>query len=65
MKTIIIAEDPPISLNGIELYVKNLGYTVVNTYQNGLEDCNGILELQPDYAILYLNMTSLNGMEVL
>lgn len=65
MKTIIIADDHPITLNGIELYVKNLGYTVVNTFQNGLEAYNGILKLQPDYAILDLNMPGLNGLEVL
>lgn len=65
MKTIIIADDHPITLSGIELYVKNLGYRVLNTYQNGLEAYNGILESQPDYAILDLNMPGLNGLEVL
>lgn len=65
MKTIIIADDHPITLSGIELYVKNLGYIVLKTFQNGLDAFNGILELQPEYAILDLNMPGLNGLEVL
>lgn len=65
MKTIIIADDHPITLNGIELYVKNLGYAVLSTYQNGMEAYQGILDLQPDFAILDLNMPGLNGLEVL
>lgn len=65
MKTIIIADDHPITLNGITLYVENLGYSVLGTFQNGLEAYKGILELKPEYAILDLNMPGLNGLEVL
>lgn len=65
MKTIVIADDHPITLNGIKLYVENLGYTVLNIYQNGLEAYFGILELNPEYVILDMSMPGMNGLEVL
>jgi DNA-binding NarL/FixJ family response regulator len=65
MKTIVIADDHPITLKGIKLYVENLGYTVLNTYQNGLEAYFGILELNPEYVILDMSMPEMNGLEVL
>lgn len=65
MKTIVIADDHPITLNGIQLYVENLGYTVLNTYQNGLEAYIGIIELKPEYVILDMSMPGMNGLEVL
>jgi DNA-binding NarL/FixJ family response regulator len=33
MQTIIIADDHPMTLNDIKLYVENLNYRVLNTYQ--------------------------------
>lgn len=65
MKTIIIADDHPMTLNGIQLYVENLGYNVINTYQNGIDAYNGIMLLSPEYAILDLSMPGMNGLEVL
>lgn len=65
MKTIIIADDHPMTLNGIKLYVENLGYTVLKTHQNGLEAYEGIKALKPNFVILDLNMPGMNGLEVL
>lgn len=65
MKTILIADDHPITLNGIKLYVEQLGYEVVKTCQNGLEAYNSIIELHPEFVILDLNMPQMNGLEVL
>ena len=65
MKTIIIVDDHPITLNGIQLYVENLGYKVLATYQDGIEALSGIRDLQPHFAILDLKMPGMNGLEVL
>jgi DNA-binding NarL/FixJ family response regulator len=65
MNTIIIADDHPMTLNGIQVYVENLGFKVLNTYQNGLDAFNGIMQIQPDFVILDLNMPGMNGLEVL
>lgn len=65
MKTIIIADDHPITLNGIQLYVENLGYQVVKTCKNGREAYESVMALKPEYVILDLNMPELNGLEVL
>jgi two-component system nitrate/nitrite response regulator NarL len=65
MKTIIIADDHPMTLNGIHLYVENLGYQVVKTCKNGREAYESVIALKPEYVILDLNMPELNGLEVL
>lgn len=65
MKTILIADDHPITLNGIKLYVEQLGYQVVKTCQNGLDAYNSIVTLHPEFVILDLNMPQMNGLEVL
>lgn len=65
MKTIIIADDHPITLNGIKLYVENLGYNVIETHVDGIKAYESILTLNPDIAILDVNMPGLNGLEIL
>lgn len=65
MKRIIIADDHPITLKGIQLYVENLGYKVLKACKNGTEALQNILELKPNFVILDLNMPELNGLEVL
>ncbi len=65
MKTILIADDHPITLNGIKLYVEKLNYKVLKTCQNGIEAYQEIINLNPDIVILDLNMPGMNGLEVL
>jgi len=65
MKSILLADDHPMTLNGIQLFVENLGYHVVETHQDGLQAFQGIVKNTPDFAILDLNMPGMNGLEVL
>ncbi len=65
MKTIIIADDHPITLDGIKLYAENLKYKVLKTCQNGTDAYQEIINLNPDIVILDLNMPGMNGLEVL
>ena len=65
MQTIIIADDHPMTLNGIKLYVEKLNYKVLNTYLNGIDAYEGITDLKPEVVILDLNMPGMNGLEVL
>lgn len=65
MKNIIIADDHPITLNGMKTYVETLGYNVINTYSDGLEAYHGVRSLNPDICILDLNMPRMNGLEIL
>ena len=45
MKTIIIADDHPITLDGIKLYAENLKYKVLKTCQNGTDAYQEIINL--------------------
>ncbi len=65
MAKIIIADDHPVTLNGISQYLRSLGHRIVKEYANGIEACNNILTLLPDYAILDVSMPGMNGLEVL
>jgi DNA-binding NarL/FixJ family response regulator len=65
MQTIIIADDHPMTLNGIQVYVENLGYKVLKTCQNGTDAYNSVIDLKPEIVILDLNMPGMNGLEVL
>lgn len=65
METIIIADDHPLTLNGISQFVTSLGYKVTGAYANGITACNNMLTLQPDYCILDISMPGMSGLEVL
>ncbi len=65
METIIVADDHPITLNGICHFVGSLGYKVISQYTNGIAALNNVLALQPDYAILDISMPGMTGLEVL
>lgn len=65
METIILADDHPVTLNGINQFVTPLGYKVISHYTNGISALNNILALQPDFAILDISMPGMTGLEVL
>ena len=64
-ESIIIADDHPVTLNGIAAFVTSMDYKVINIYTNGITALNNILALRPDYAILDISMPGLTGLEVL
>lgn len=65
MESIIIADDHPVTLNGISQFVTSLGYKVIGEYANGITAYNNMLALNPDYCILDISMPGMSGLEVL
>ncbi len=65
MESIIIADDHPVTLNGISQFVTSIGYKVIGEYTNGITAYNNILNLKPDYSILDVSMPGMSGLEVL
>lgn len=65
METIIIADDHPVTLNGISKFVTSIGYKVIGEYSNGITAYNNMLSLNPDYSILDVSMPGMSGLEVL
>lgn len=61
---ILIADDHPVMLNGLEQQLKEAGYTVIGLAKNGAEALQMVNELKPDIAILDLKMPILSGLEV-
>jgi DNA-binding NarL/FixJ family response regulator len=65
MKTIVIADDHPVTLAGMRVVVENLGFDIVSTFTDGIRAYDGIVQLKPAAAILDLNMPGMNGLELL
>ena len=65
MESIIIADDHPVTLNGISQFVTSIGYKVIGEYANGITAYNNMLTLNPDYCILDISMPGMSGLEVL
>ncbi|PKV49961.1 LuxR family two component transcriptional regulator [Aquimarina sp. MAR_2010_214] len=61
---IFIADDHPLMLEGNKSFLMNKGYTVIGTAQDGNKAFNQIIQLQPDIAILDMDMPVLTGLEV-
>ncbi len=65
MATFIIADDHPLTLQGMKLFIEQLKHRVLATFDNGINAYNNIIIMKPDFAILDLSMPSMNGLEVL
>lgn len=63
-KEVIIADDHPILLKGLEDFLKGLGLNVIATESNGLDTLVKIKKFRPPLAILDLEMPGLTGLEV-
>lgn len=62
--TVIIADDHPLLLKGLKDFLIENEINVVATAQNGKDALKKILELQPQLAILDLEMPYLTGLEI-
>jgi DNA-binding NarL/FixJ family response regulator len=64
MKTVVIADDHPLLLEGTKQYLKKNWFNVVGTMLNGNDTYNAIIKLEPDLAIIDFNMPDLDGLEI-
>lgn len=62
--TIIIADDHPILLKGLESFLKEKEYDIIGTATNGNLAYDLIVKSQPEIAILDIKMPKISGIEV-
>ena len=62
--SLIIADDHPMMLKGLQQELEQVGYSVLGTAKNGTSAIELIVEKQPDIAFLDIEMPFLNGFEV-
>ena len=65
MAKILISDDHPFTLMGTKSYVEGLGHEVCEICNNGITAYNRIGQLEPEIALLDINMPGMNGLEVL
>ena len=63
-KSIIIADDHPLLLKGLSDFLVEKGYNLVGRGENGREAFNLINRLNPDIAILDIQMPYMSGIEI-
>jgi two-component system, LytTR family, response regulator len=61
---VIIVDDEPLAREGVAMFLKNTGASIVAQCDNGEQAVKCIRELQPDLVFLDINMPGLNGIEV-
>lgn len=62
--TIIIADDHPLLLKGLEDFLKEKKHNLLATCSDGLSAYNAIVREKPDIAILDIEMPNLTGIEI-
>lgn len=62
---IVLADDHPIVLSGLEALLKRAGHEVVGTASAGDQALVMVADLRPDVAILDVNMPGATGLDVL
>lgn len=61
---ILIADDHPLLLRGLEEFLKERKYSIIGTYPDGLSAYNAIIKDKPDIAILDIEMPNLTGVDI-
>ncbi len=64
MLRILIADDEPLARDGVAMFLKAPGISIVAQCENGEQAVQRIRELKPDLVFLDINMPGLNGIEV-
>ncbi|MBQ4820601.1 response regulator transcription factor [Aquimarina sp. MMG016] len=62
--TIFIADDHPLLLKGMHIFLTDKGFDVVDTSSDGLSAYNNIIRLKPEIALLDIQMPKLTGIEI-
>ena len=62
---ICLLDDDVLCLNLYKQFLKQLGYSNIELFDNGLDCLERLPKMQPDVIFLDYNMEGLNGMEVL
>jgi len=63
--SVLVADDHPMLLKGLVEELKSFNYYIVSSVENGAKAINDIITLQPDIAILDIEMPLLSGFEVI
>lgn len=63
--TIVVADDHPMLLKGLVDELNEYGYDVLAKAENGAQALEKIIALNPDIALLDVEMPMLNGLEVI
>ena len=62
--TIIIADDHPLLLKGLQDFITEKGYNIVGSATNGQQAYNLIVRHRPNIAVLDIEMPGLTGLEI-
>jgi two-component system nitrate/nitrite response regulator NarL len=65
MTTLMIADDHPIILSGVEALLRNTPYEVIAKLKSGNEVLAALEEARPDILVLDVNMPDGSGIDVL
>lgn len=63
--SIVVADDHPILLKGMIDELRSFNYRVLSGAENGAKALDKIIDLQPDIAILDIEMPYLSGLEII
>ncbi len=62
--SIVIADDHPLMLRGLSGYISSKGYNIIGSAEDGKTAYNLIVKLNPDIAVLDIQMPFLTGLEI-